>query len=369
MLNRNILEKIITALRVPDGPSGRVLVGFDGYVDRIVRLKKNQRDPPDYFESIGEFTDFLRKYPDKSVDIGLRRINEKIGGNGPILAESLAAKNVNVYCIGAFGYPEILDVFKPLANMCSLVSVEQAAFTLAMEFNNAKIMLGENDSFDNITWDRLKEIMGEEDILKKINESEIFCFTNWSGLSKSNDILEGLVKYVYPGLNSKKVLFFDLSDPSCKTVEQFDDFFKLLTELSGSFDITLGLNTKEMLLVYNRFFQSDEENYSDNMVMKLVEAMPVKEILVHGTDWAAASERTNKFTQIKGTKITNPRYLTGAGDNFNAGFCLGKLCNLDLTACLYLGNISAFYYVKTGIPAVISDIAGYIENELKTFDQ
>ena len=355
------LEKIMAVLRVPGNPRGRALIGFDGYIDRVVRLKKSQRDPPEYFESIGDFSGFLRSYPGKSMDIGIRRISEKIGGNGPLMAESLAVKDVKTCCIGAFGYPGISDIFKALAEKCTLISVEQPAFAMALEFNDAKLMLGENEPLDHIDWEKLMAVMEEEEIYSRIDESEIIGFTNWSGLSKSNDILKGLVRSVCPRLGSKKkILFFDLADPSCKTEEQFEDFFELLKELSGPFDITLGLNAKETVLVYNRFFRCREEEFTDAMIAKLAEAMPVKEVVVHGPDWAAASEAGNKYGRIRGIKAANPRVLTGAGDNFNAGYCLGKLYSLDITACLYLGNISASFYVKNGFPAGISDILKWL---------
>jgi hypothetical protein len=360
MTDKDIFEKIITAIRVP--VQDRVLIGFDGYIDRMVRLKKNQKDPPDYFESISDFSGFLQEYSGKSMDIGTQRINEKIGGNGPLMAESLAAKKIRTCCIGAFGYPDIIDIFEPLAKKCSLISVEQACFNLAIEFNDAKIMLGENESLGNIDWKKITTVMGEEELFLRIDESEIFCFTNWSGLSKSNDILMGLVQFVCPRLeNKKKKLFFDLADPSCKTDEQFAEFFELLQKLSVRFDITLGLNVKEMVLVYNKFFHLQEKDYSGYMMPKLAEAISVKELVVHGTDWAAAIERGKEIKHIKGTMISNPRCLTGAGDNFNAGYCLGKLYSLDITACLYLGNISAYHYVKDGVPAGIPDIITHIE--------
>ena len=365
MIGKKSLEEITAALRSSGSPRGRALVGFDGFVDRLVRLVKSQRDPPDYFESIGDFSTFLQNYPGKSMDMVIRRTDEKVGGNGPLMAESLAVKNVKTCCIGAFGYPDIIDVFKPLEKICTVVSVEQAAFDLSLEFNDAKIMLGETESFDRIDWERIIAVMGEENYFSRVSESDIIGITNWSGLPNSNNILKGFLQSFCPRLSGgKKIMFIDLSDPSCKTEEQFAEFFELLKELSAVFNIILGLNAKETVFAYNRFFQRQEELFTEEMVTKLAEAMPVTEVVAHGTDWALASEGKNEYKSIKGTKIANPKVLTGAGDNFNAGYCLGKIYALDMTACLYLGNISASLYVKNGKPAGLSEVIAYIENFL-----
>ena len=369
MRYKTTLEETLAALRTGNSPRGRALIGFDGYIDRLVRLQKSQREPPEYFESISDFSAFLQSYPGKSMDITVRRTSEKIGGNGPIMAESLAVKDVKTRCVGAFGYPETIDVFKPLQNICSLVSLEQAAFTLALEFTDSKLMLGETESFNRIDWERITSVMGEKDFFSGINESDIIGFTNWSGMPKSNSILKGLLQFdtnkqPLSGRmeGKKKILFIDPADPSCKTEEQFAEFFTLIKQLSGIFNITLGINAKETVLVYNRFFQCREDVYSDALAQKLAEEMPVSEIVVHGTDWALALEKGNECQRIKGTRIPNPLVLTGAGDNFNAGYCLGKLCSLNRAACLLLGNISASLYIQNGFPAGISGLTAYIEN-------
>jgi hypothetical protein len=297
------------------------------------------------------------------MDITVRRISEKIGGNGPIMAESLAAKDVETCCAGAFGYPEIQSVFKPLEKICTLVSLEQAAFTLALEFTDSKLMLGETESFGRIDWQRIVSVMGEKEFLSHINKSQIIGFTNWSGLPKSNSILKGILQSFCPEPeNKKKILFIDLADPSFKTEEQFAEFFVLLKELSEIFNITLAMNAKETVIVYNRFYRRQEETFSETMAQRLAEEMPVKEIVIHGTDWAIALEKGNPCMRIKSRRIENPRVLTGAGDNFNAGYCLGKLCSLTLTSCLFLGSVSAALYITNGTPAGIPGIIAHIEN-------
>jgi bifunctional ADP-heptose synthase (sugar kinase/adenylyltransferase) len=347
-------------------PLGTALIGFDGYIDRVVRLKKNQMDPPDLFEHIGDFARHIQEHPGSSQDIAVKRISEKIGGNGPLMAESLSVKNVAVSCIGAFGYPEMNPGFDEFSKKAALFSVDQNAFTLALEFNDAKIMLAETEALDRINWEKLVSVIGEEKLGALIQEADIIGVTNWSGLSKSNDILEGILS-VFPRLfwDRKRLCFFDLADPSGKSTEQFRDLFRLIEKLSSWFDIILGLNRKETVFVYNHFFNRQEKSFDETMAVKLAETMALEEVVIHGAGLAAAADKKN-YRAVQGTTIQSPVILTGAGDNFNAGYCLGKLCGFDVMSCLYLADISASLYVQQGFSAGIDAIIMYIEHFLLT---
>jgi sugar/nucleoside kinase (ribokinase family) len=50
---------------------------------------------------------------------------------------------------------------------------------------------------------------------------------------------------------------------------------------------------------------------------------------------------------VKGPFVEKPLISTGAGDHFNAGFCLGKLIGADNAIALQLGVGTSGYYVRT----------------------
>ena len=47
---------------------------------------------------------------------------EKLGGNAPIFSQTIAALGAQVSCVGAFGAPEILPVFRELQKNCKLTA-------------------------------------------------------------------------------------------------------------------------------------------------------------------------------------------------------------------------------------------------------
>jgi sugar/nucleoside kinase (ribokinase family) len=45
--------------------------------------------------------------------------------------------------------------------------------------------------------------------------------------------------------------------------------------------------------------------------------------------------------------VQQPKISTGAGDHFNAGFCLGRVLGFSLRESLCIGAATSGYYVRT----------------------
>ena len=55
-----------------------------------------------------------------------------------------------------------------------------------------------------------------------------------------------------------------------------------------------------------------------------------------------------------------PRISTGAGDHFNAGFCLGRILGLDLEESLCAGVACSGYYVRSGQSPSAAQLAEFV---------
>ena len=77
-------------------------------------------------------------------------------------------------------------------------SVEQPANTFAMEFADGKLMFGDSGSLARIDYSLICERTGRAELAERIDKSSLFCFTNWSGLLHSNDILAGILREICP---------------------------------------------------------------------------------------------------------------------------------------------------------------------------
>ena len=63
---------------------------------------------------------------------------------------------------------------------------------------------------------------------------------------------------------------------------------------------------------------------------------------------------------------TEPVISTGAGDNFNAGFCTAQLLELDLESSVIMANAVSGCYVRKGISPELPDVIKFLKNFLST---
>jgi sugar/nucleoside kinase (ribokinase family) len=88
--------------------------------------------------------------------------------------------------------------------------------------------------------------------------------------------------------------------------------------------------------------------------------LPIYCIVIHLVDCAAAIV-DGKYYYTDGPYTPNPILTTGAGDNFNAGFCLGQLTGSSIQMSLILGVASSGFYVRHAISPTIEELANFLE--------
>lgn len=343
----------------------KVTIGFDGYIDELLQIVENRKNTGDFepFKSIKEFGDFISENA-SSCGLEMVSVTKKIGGNGPILADALASLEVYTNCIGTFGEPEVQRPFLE-SKISNLVSVGNTAYTLAFEFQDGKLMLGELESLSKLTWDYMAQKVGTHKLIEYLNESEVIGITNWSQLQNSNDLWEGILKNCMPNLNidKKRYIFFDLADPSKRERDELYRALKLIEAYGDYSENILGLNLKEADIVYKLLY--DEENMQKDVLFKgkrMLNKLNIKMLVIHSSECAVAFHNGEIFVE-ECMKISNLKILTGCGDNFNAGFCLGLLSELPIRSCLRLGIEVASYYIINGKSADVDELINFVSQK------
>ncbi len=134
----------------------QALLGFDGFVDTIVTPVAMRAGQGENFTPIGTITEFGQRIlgaAGKSTNVEFYPRMDKLGGNGPIMANALLAHGAPVTYIGALGRTTIHPVFAEFRS-----NARQGGFALrprpattAVECPDGKIMLGMMRSLDEIT--------------------------------------------------------------------------------------------------------------------------------------------------------------------------------------------------------------------------
>lgn len=349
-------------------PEKKVFVGFDGFVDKIKKAVKEKRNTRTvYFDSIREFADSILMACGKSGQIQMDTQRIKLGGNAPILSNTLAKMGIKTYCLGSMGYPQKHEIFSGMDSLCETISVLDPGLSDAIEFRDGKLIFSELEIFEQYSWQHIKTIAGNDRISKAIADSTLIAFVDWANLPHASDIWQGVLEdIIKPSKRTDFLFLFDLCDPSKKTTQQIDEVLDLMSSFSAYGKVTLGLNENETLKIWGAIRGMDllKDKAKIPPVIEagdaLYKSMNIDVLLVHPVDRCIVY-RPHETIELKGRFVTKPRVLTGGGDNLNAGFCLGLLSKFTLPQCMLLGMAASGAYIENGASPDRQEIIEYLD--------
>jgi len=344
------------------------VIGLDGFVDEIIAVvdKRYDRTRYDAVKTIDELGQKILRAAGQSCNYELLVKQTKLGGNGPIMANALAAIGMSVTYIGNLGFPAIHPVFQELAARAKVISIAEPGYTLALEFDDGKLMLGKHQSLGDINWDTLLSRVGEKQLRTLVDDARLIGMVNWTMLPFMSDIWSKLQSEILQGIAGKqRMLFIDLADPEKRTGEDIADALAILSRLGSQVELTLGLNLKESseIAVVLGLPAPTEGAAAEAAIQDTAQAIRQKLnvacVVIHPRGGAAAATAQHSAA-MAGPYVTQPRISTGAGDHFNAGFCLGRVLGLSLEESLCIGVGTSGYYVRNAQSPTGRQLADFI---------
>lgn len=355
--------------RMPLQANKRVFVGFDGFIDTVKKAVKQRRDNQAVcFETLGEFSDRIRAATGRSGQIEMLTERVQLGGNGPNLSNALGQLGIKNWCLGSMGFPEKHAEFSKLSDQCDVMSAIDPGQSEAIEFDDGKMIFSELSIFDHYDWAYIVKTVGLEKIRKAVVGSDLLAFVDWANLPHASDIWQGVLQDIIKPSHKRDFLFlFDLCDPSKKTAEEIDEMLDLISCFSYYGKVTLGLNENETLRIWCALHGFDQtEAGTKDAMPSLLEAgdalykmMHIDSLLVHPID-RALLYRKHEVHELQGRLVTQPKVLTGGGDNLNAGYCFGQLCGFSIEHCMLLGMAASGAYIENGQSPDLPAIEQYI---------
>lgn len=345
------------------------LVGLDGFVDLIVKAVDQRFGPQDAFEAISTIETFGQRIlsaSGKSTNIELYQEVQKLGGNGPILANALLQAGTSVRYVGNLGEPEIHPVFENFARKTQAISIGEPALTHAIEFEDGKIILGSLSNLDELDYQRIIERVGEGAFFDLVSRADLIALVNWTMLPHMTAIVSAFHDRVLNNLGPRdhRTFFFDLADPAKRADGDLIAFLRLIGKFQSHGQVILGLNLKEaqhVAKVLNLRAIEDEASSLKKGSQTIREELKLSTVVIHPTDSAACATRDGTF-YTEGFYSAKPKLTTGAGDHFNAGFCLARMLNLAPDEALLTGCAFSGYYVRTGKSPSLSEIEGFLRS-------
>ncbi len=281
------------------------------------------------------------------------------------MSNALGCMGISVNCIGALGFPQLHPVFTNMSSNCHLHSFTDPGMSTAIEFNDGKIILGQMGSLNNCGWQHIKDRIGIDTLVDLYKKSDLLCMVNWAESDASGEIWQGLLTDVFPRYVlpvEKQLSFFDLSDCSKRSSESIRDVLSLIKKFSRYTRVMLGLNGNEAKLVYKALYKSGTDKGLIHLGEKIFDKLSIDTLVLHSSGEAIQFNEAGIYTS-KSFFTRNPKISTGAGDNFNAGFCAGQLMQLDAASSLIFANAVSGLYIRTGISPQLMDVINFLENE------
>lgn len=360
------ITNLVAKLQAINVTDTKAIMGFDGFVDQILQAVETREDAEHYkrMDSLKDLGNRITNASGLSTSVEFVPVNSKLGGNGPIMTNALALFGLDITYIGALGLPSIDPVFEPMSNKCELISIANPGQTDAVEFLDGKLIIGKRQALKDVTWDRIKELVGIEKIISLVNGSNLIGLENWTMLPYMTEVWRGMIAEVLPHIdtNKEKLIFFDLADPENRLKKDIIEALSVIQEFSSKFKVILGLNFKEAteigaVLDIAKFSDKYE---LESLTTEIAKKLNIYCLVVHPVKEAAAL-CNGEYHHIDGPFEPNPKLTTGAGDNFNAGFCLGQVLGLSPKESLITGTATSGYYVRNAESPTFEQLVGFLK--------
>src|SRR5436190_6036835 len=342
-------------------------LGLDGFVDEIIHLV-DVRHNAESFEripTIAKLSERLAGAAGNSTNIEAVVQRVKLGGNGPIMANALSRFGLDVTYVGALGYPTLHPVFADFAANADVHSIAPPGMTDAYEFQDGKIMIGRTTQLGEVTWDNIQLRYGRTKFADHFFSSDLVAFVNWTMIPFMSDIWDSIQAELCPADKLKRrKIFFDLADPEKRTDEDLQRALQLIEKFRVYFDVIVGLNEKEAWhvgAVLGLGSQVRTRSALAQLSIDIPQATNVNTLVVHPVSYAVAVT-VSDCKIVDGPYIAKPLITTGAGDHFNAGFCLGKVLGLDDEMSVLVGVTTSGFYVRNAQSPCITDLVNMLRN-------
>jgi hypothetical protein len=336
-------------------------LGLDGFVDNILHVvdKRQSVDKFSRVPTIAKLAKRLAAAAGKSTNLECVSHACKLGGNGPIMSNALAAFGLKVTYVGNLGFPNLHPVFEDFSQRAEVHSIAEPGLTDALEFEDGKIMVGKHQALKEVSWPNIQARWSRQAFAAKFATAHLVGFLNWTMLPYMSDIWRVLLAELCPTLDGgRRLMFFDLADPEKRTRADLCRALNLIGAFGRYFKVILGLNEKEAREVAKGLrlpLPGGGPEGLSKLGRQIFKRLRVDTLIIHPVSFAlAVSERAVALTT--GPVTSKPLITTGAGDHFNAGFCLGRLLELADIHCLLMAVTASGFYVRTKRSPTVAEL-------------
>ena len=328
------------------------LVGFDGFIDRLSHVVSfRDHDKVREYALISDFAERVSGSAGISCDLELNTRRVAPGGNAPIMAQAMGRLGVDVTLAAAVGEGKPHPVFSKWEQYCDMLPLGNPADTLALEFDDGKVMLADLKSLESLTWQRVKDVIGMSQLKTIASRTSLVALTCYSLLPHGEELFDGFLREVASQIpkDNERFFFFDLADPS----KHDGLFIRRCCDVLAAYlpygRTILGMNQNEAVCIAKAFCL-DTASFPD-MLEALCEKNIAGTLLMHPRDGCFVCDKKGTRWH-QGNLVNKPAVSTGGGDHFNAGVCAALLRGYDIDSAVEAGMRVSHDFVLNGITPI-----------------
>ena len=347
----------------------RVVTGCDGFVDEMISLVGERRALDD-FTPVPDIATFASLIAAAAGHSSLREIvitAADPGGCAVNLADGLASLGVTVDCFATLGEP-MHAAFGEIAAKCHGFHSwgREPGRTLAFEFSDGKLMFSAVKQLAELTPEAARGFLADGCFAAACAGAQVIALTDWTLYPHMTGVWRMLRREVFAQLTQRPHFFIDLVDPSGRSTADIVEVAGMLRDFESAGPLTLGLNGNEanILCRLHDLPAAAAAATADEALQQacgLRQVLGISRVVVHRNAFAVSAAADAGCIQA-GPYCPHPKKSTGAGDRFNAGFCLGLALRLTDAEALALGCAAAGFFVRHARSATHQDLLDFLHS-------
>jgi hypothetical protein len=329
--------------------SGNILLGCDGFVDETYEIVQERKSQSEYtaMNNLKMFGELLVERADGGVGVELVPKRRCEGGFVINSGRIAAILGLKPRLPGLYGSPAIDPAFEEFEDICEIYSLGNPALTIALEFNDGKVLMSDLQAVSNLTWGDFEKFFTPEQLKELFTGVDILGLGYWSLTADFDGFFQGFMQQ-YETLTPPRRMFFDFADIKKKSSESFVKSLELIKSYNSKIPMTFSLNEHEVLELCARIGIErptlDPTTIGPTLTLAR-EKIGFDEIVVHTPEFAAASSATDGEAYANQERQTKVIRSAGAGDSFNGGYMCASLGDLPIKQRLVMANAATAFFV------------------------
>ncbi|WP_416840080.1 PfkB family carbohydrate kinase [Haloferax sp. DFSO52] len=348
---------------------GRVVFGFDGYIDRVREFVSERQSADEYerVSTLAEFSERVHASVEAESSLSFEWIQEGVrtGGHVSHLARAFGEMGFDPALVGCLGDPPE-DPFVDEFGDFPMETLGSPGYTDAVEFSDGKLMLTEIGVQIRLDWETIDSQVGVDRLAELVDGTELFGMGYWSEMPELPDVARGIREELWPTLSDPpETLLLDPGDLRKREPDIVADGIAQVSALDDVVDVVVSANRYETR--YLAQLAGRDEATFEQESRTAFDHLDVTRFVGHGID-AAYLVDDDGVEHVGVPRTANPVLTTSSGDHFNAGLALAHVLGLGRAESLVVGNAVAGYFVRNGTPPTYQNVREFVEQYLDYFD-